>query len=107
MYKDGPGDPSRIEDEYFYKKDRELIERMKDAERQKKDILERTSHYHKCAKCGHTMEERIREEISLLCCHHCESVHISVRTLESLSHGQLKVILNDLRDHLNQLKESA
>ncbi|HYX37501.1 MAG TPA: hypothetical protein VE954_30730 [Oligoflexus sp.] len=108
MYKEGPGDPSRIEDEYFYKKDRELIEKMKAAEKQKKDILERTQHYHKCSKCGHGMEERVREEISLLCCQHCESVHISLKTLEDLTHhNRLKLIVNELRDHLGNLKESA
>lgn len=108
MYKEGPGDPSRLEDEYFYKKDRELIEKMKTEERQKKDILERTAHYHKCSKCGHGMEERVREEISLLCCRNCESVHISVKTLASLAqHNRLKVVLNELHDHLNFLKESA
>jgi ribosomal protein L37AE/L43A len=109
MYKDGPGDhASRLEDEYFYKKDRELIEKMKETEKQKKDVLERTQHYHKCSKCGHGMEERIREEISLLCCHHCDSVHISLKTLESLSqHGKLKAVMNELRDHLTNVKESA
>lgn len=108
MYKEGSGEPSRLEDEYFYKKDRELIEKMKSAEKAKKDILERTSHYHKCSKCGHGMEERVREDISLLCCLHCESVHITLSTLENLGHhGRLKVVLNDLRDYLSNLKESA
>ncbi len=110
MYKEGPADhnPSRIEEEYFYKKDRELIEKMKATEKAKKDILERTAHYHKCSKCGHGMEERVREEISLLCCRHCESVHISLTTLENLGHhGRLKVLLNELRDHLTNIKESA
>ncbi|WP_141735507.1 hypothetical protein [Oligoflexus tunisiensis] len=108
MYKEGPGEPSRLEDEYFYKKDRELIDKMKAAEQQKKEILERTQHYHKCSKCGHGMEERVRGEISLLCCHHCESVHLSLRTLESLAHhGRLKAVINDLQDHLSTLKESA
>jgi len=108
MYKEGPGDPSRLEDEYFYKKDRELIEKMKTEERQKKDILERTTHYHKCSKCGHGMEERVGEEVSLLCCRNCESVHLSLKTLENLvQHSRLKVVINELRDHLSELKESA
>jgi Zn finger protein HypA/HybF involved in hydrogenase expression len=108
MYKEGSGEPSRLEDEYFYKKDRELIEKMKSAEKAKKDILERTAHYHKCSKCGHDMEERVREDVSLLCCHHCESMHISLSTLENLGHhGRLNVVLNDLRDYLSNLKESA
>src|SRR6478735_11732387 len=108
MYKEGPGDPSRLEDEYFYKKDRELIDKMKETERQKQDILERTAHYHKCGKCGHAMEERVREEISLLCCQHCESVHLSIKTLENLSHhGLLKLLVSDLKDHLQNLKETA
>jgi NADH pyrophosphatase NudC (nudix superfamily) len=110
MYKEGPAEHkhSRLEEEYFYKKERELIDKMKATEQAKKDILERTQHYHKCGKCGHGMEERTQEEVSLLCCRHCESVHIPLKTLENLGHhGRLKVVLNQLRDHLANLKESA
>ncbi len=108
MYTDGRNDPSRLEDEYFYKKDRELIDKMKEEERQKKDVLERTQHYHKCSKCGHGMEERVREELSFLLCNHCECVHISLSSLESLSQPkQLKLLVSELRDQLKNLKESA
>ncbi len=108
MYRDGLSDPSRLEDEYFYKKDRELIEKMKATEKQKQEILERTQHYHKCSKCGHGMDEKVRDDISFLFCKHCECVHLSLNTLEGLGqHGQLKLLVSELRDQLKSLKESA
>ena len=108
MYTDGLKEPSRLEDEYFYKKDRELIDKMKEEERKKNDILERTQHYHKCSKCGHGMEERFREEISFLLCKNCECVHIAMSSLESLGQPkQLKLLVSELRDQLKNLKEAA
>lgn len=108
MYKDGLHEHSRLEDEYFYKKDRELIEKNKKETQQKKELLERTAHYHKCAKCGHDMEELVRDQISLLMCTGCECVHLSRETLESLGqHGRLRSLTNEMRDFFVQLKKSA
>ncbi|MCX6127800.1 MAG: hypothetical protein NTX25_01895 [Proteobacteria bacterium] len=108
MYKDGLNQHSRIEDEYFYKKDRDLIEKLKESERQKHELLELTAHYHKCAKCGHDMQERQRDELSFLCCNYCSSIHLNMATLDALAHhGRLKAFLNELQEQINNQKESA
>jgi ribosomal protein L37AE/L43A len=99
---------SRLEEEYFYKKERELIEKLKETERRKKELFERTAHYHKCAKCGHEMEERVREDLSLLVCRHCESVHLPLATLDVLSNPhKMKMLLSDLKVALELTKNSA
>lgn len=108
MYKDGFHEHSRLEEEYFFKKDRELIEKNKREAQQKKDLLERTSHYHKCAKCGHDMEEIVRDQTAILMCHGCESIHLTVEGLETLLHqGRMKSLSSDLRELLMQWKKSA
>lgn len=108
MYKDGLHEHSRLEEEYFYKKERELIEKNKRSEAQKKELLERTQHYHKCSTCGHDMEEVVKDEFSLLFCQHCESVHMRLADLNGRqAPGKLKMMFMDLRDRLQQLKNTA
>lgn len=108
MYKDGLHEHSRLEEEYFYKKEREIIEKNKAAEAQKKDLLERTQHYHKCATCGHGMDEMVKDNLSLLVCQHCESVHLRLADVTELQHqGRLKLLFIDIRDRLLQMKQSA
>ena len=110
MYTDGLlHEHSRLEDEYFYKKDRELIEKIKERERQKKDLLARTEHYHKCAKCGQQMEDRVWDDIRFLACNHCASVHMSLETLERIrdQHQKTKTFVGELKDSLKIVKESA
>ncbi len=108
MYKDGLHEHSRLEEEYFYKKERELIEKNKKEAAQKRELLERTSHYHKCAKCGHDMNEVTKDGVSLLACRSCESIHISLESLNSLSqHGQLKSLASDARELMIEWKKSA
>ncbi len=108
MYKDGLHEHSRLEEEYFYKKEREIIEKNKRSEQEKQQLLARTQHYHKCAKCGHDMEEVVKESLSMLVCHTCESVHLSLSDVEALQHqGKFKVLMMDVRDRFMSLKRSA
>ncbi len=107
MFNDGlHHEHSRLEDEYFYKKDRELIEKIKEKERQKQELLERTAAYHKCAKCGHTMEEKVFEDLAVLACDNCDSVHVSLSTLEKVhSPNKWKVFYQELTDAMRASKE--
>lgn len=115
MYKDGLGEKSLIEEEYFYKKDRELIEKMKETEKKKADLLERTSHYHKCADCGHAMHSKNFEGMDFLQCQTCESIHLPIKSAHMASQGRrLRALLNELElrkqeqgDEETSFKESA
>ncbi len=102
---------SRLEDEYFYKKDRELIEKIKESEKQKQELLERTAHYHKCSKCGQHMEEKVFDELAFLACNNCDSVHMSLSTLEKIQGNHKgKVFLSEISEAMQAakaLKESA
>lgn len=98
MYTDRLNEHSRLEEEYFYKKDRELIEKMHEDERKKQELLARTAHYHKCSCCGHDMKETVHENLQVLQCQNCENVHLSMETLELLTQGRrLKNLVTELQ----------
>lgn len=98
MYTDRLNEHTRHEEEYFYKKDRELIDKMHEVERKKQELLARTAHYHKCGCCGHDMKETVHLEMQLLQCQNCENVSLSMETLELLTQGKrLKNLINELQ----------
>ncbi len=111
MFKDGRHEASRLEDEYFYKKDRELIDKMHEEEARKQELLARTSHYHKCACCGHGMQDKVHDEVQFLQCENCDNVQFSLQNLESLTQGRkLKNLVTDLlirKQEEEDLKASA
>jgi hypothetical protein len=88
MYTDRLNEHSRLEEEYFYKKDRELIDKMHEEERKKQELLARTAHYHKCSSCGHGMKESVHDDLQILQCQNCENVSLSMETLELLTQGR-------------------
>lgn len=98
MYTDRLNEHTRLEEEYFYKKDRELIEKMHEDERKKQELLARTAHYHKCGCCGHDMKETVHDTLQLLQCQNCENVSMSMETLELLTQGRrLKNLVSELQ----------
>jgi hypothetical protein len=98
MYTDRLNEHSLLEEEYFYKKDRELIEKMHESERKKQELLARTAHYHKCGCCGHDMKETVHDDLQFLQCQHCENVQVSMEMLEVMSHGKkLKNLISELQ----------
>ena len=74
--------PSRNEDEYFLKRDAELIrehrERL-DAERKER---ERKAHYMKCPKCGSDLAERELEHVKVDVCPSCNGVWLDAGELD-------------------------
>jgi hypothetical protein len=69
---------SRNEDVYFYKKDRELIERMKLEE---EALRLKIRHLIQCSQCGHNMDSLTHEHLALHHCRHCASIHIPMEAL--------------------------
>lgn len=89
---------SMLEREFFHKKEREMIDKIKQNEAAKQDYLERTNHYKKCSHCGSNMHEMTRQDISFLHCDRCESLHIGLNELDhiSLHKHQLREIVSEL-----------
>ena len=80
------------EEEYFYKKNKELLEKMRkelDAKRADQEARS-TQHQHwmKCPKCGHTMEEVDLGGIKVDQCTNCQGIYFDKGELELLMSAQ-------------------
>ena len=85
------------EEEYFYKKDRELIEKTKEKEAQKQMAEEMHSHLGKCPTCGDGLERRLAFGKHFTHCHGCKTMQIKTETLkELLEDKNLKKVLFEL-----------
>ena len=74
--------PSRNEDEYFVKRDAELMKERRaslDDERRKR---ERFSHHNKCPKCGCDLEESEHNGIKIDQCAECAGIWLDKGELE-------------------------
>lgn len=76
--------PSRNEDEYFARRDAELMKERRarlDEERLKQ---ERTSHYNKCPKCGADLREREHHGVKVDECGACGGMWLDKGELEMI-----------------------
>lgn len=77
---------TRNEDEYFVRRDAELIKEQRaklDAERAR---AERRAHYMKCPKCGADLAETEFHHIKLDKCPECQGVWLDAGEIEMLEH---------------------
>lgn len=100
---------SLLEEEYFYKRDQELIAKLKAAEQERLEALEKASHVHRCSHCGNHMQQASFDgSHQFLYCQSCQSVHLSSEQIEYLGHGQLfKKFSNFVVGLSKQLKQSS
>jgi hypothetical protein len=78
--------PSRNEEEYFARRNAELIKEQRarlDAERQRRD---RSAHYMKCPKCGGDLAEREYHHVRLDECSECGGVWLDKGELQMIEH---------------------
>ena len=78
--------PSKSEDEYFVKRDAELIKAQRarlDAERAK---AERASHFMRCPKCGGQLEEVDFHHLKIDRCTDCGGIWLDKGEMEMLEH---------------------
>ena len=78
--------PSKSEDEYFVKRDAELIKAQRarlDAERAK---AERASHFMRCPKCGGQLEEVDFHHLKIDRCTDCGGIWLEKGEMEMLEH---------------------
>ncbi len=80
------------EEEYFYKKNQEILGKMRqklDAERSKQQLrAEQTPHWMKCPKCGSEMEEVELLGIKVDQCSQCYGIYFDKGELELLLETQ-------------------
>ena len=80
------------EEEYFYKKNKELTNEVRsrlDRERKDREALSlKNVHWMKCPKCGSEMREIELEEVKIDQCSHCFGIYFDKGELELLLGNQ-------------------
>jgi uncharacterized protein len=90
-----PVEPSDREDEYFMKLDQERLAKMRselDKQRQEEAKLhKKDTHWMKCPKCGHDLEEINYQDVMVDRCPDCKGVWLDHGELELLGKGDANV----------------
>ena len=76
--------PSRNEDEYFAKRDAELLRQQRAAAEQAAGEAERRTHYMKCPKCGYNLLTHDWHGVQIDQCTHCHGIWFDAGEAESL-----------------------
>jgi hypothetical protein len=76
--------PSKNEDEYFARRDAELLRQQRASAQQAAAQTERKSHYMKCPKCGYDLITGDWDGIQIDQCTHCHGVWFDAGEAESL-----------------------
>ncbi|HYL20406.1 MAG TPA: zf-TFIIB domain-containing protein [Gemmatimonadales bacterium] len=79
-----PDKPSRNEDEYFAKRDAELLRQQRANAQRTAAEAERRSHYMKCPKCGYDLITGEWHGIQIDQCTHCHGLWFDAGEAESL-----------------------
>jgi hypothetical protein len=79
-----PEKPSRNEDEYFAKRDAELLRQQRDAAQKAATDAERKTHYMKCPKCGFNLITGEWHGVEIDQCTNCHGIWFDAGEAESL-----------------------
>lgn len=79
-----PDKPSKNEDEYFARRDAELLRQQREAAQQAAAETERKSHYMKCPKCGYDLITGEWDGIQIDQCTHCHGIWFDAGEAEAL-----------------------
>lgn len=82
MPKHSEDQPSRNEEEYFARKDAELIKSMRAKLDREREETERKAHYMKCPKCGTDLAEESRGDVKVDTCSRCGGMWLDAGELE-------------------------
>ena len=90
--------PSRNEEEYFARRDAELLRQQRASAQQAAAQVERRSHYMKCPKCGYDLITGEWHGIQIDQCTHCHGLWFDAGAAESvLAHPEPNVIARVFR----------
>ncbi len=93
-----PDKPSRNEDEYFAKRDAELLRQQRTHAQQAAAEAERRSHHMRCPKCGYDLITGEWHGIQIDQCTHCHGLWFDAGEAESLmAHAEPNVIARVFR----------
>ena len=91
--------PSKNEDEYFARRDAELLRQQRASAQQAAAQAERKSHYMKCPKCGYDLITGEWDGIQIDQCTHCHGVWFDAGEAEALLKApQANVLSRVFRD---------
>lgn len=76
--------PSRNEEEYFAKREAELLRQQREAARQAQTEAERKSHYMKCPKCGYDLITGEWHGVEIDQCTNCHGIWFDAGEAEGL-----------------------
>lgn len=76
--------PSQNEDEYFAKRDAELLRQQRAAAQRTASEAERRSHYMKCPKCGYDLITGDWDGIQIDQCTHCHGLWLDAEEADAL-----------------------
>ncbi|MGH7646005.1 MAG: zf-TFIIB domain-containing protein [Gemmatimonadales bacterium] len=76
--------PSRNEDEYFARREAELLRQRRDAAQQAQSEAERKSHYMKCPKCGYDLLTSEWHGVQIDQCPNCRGIWFDAGEAEDL-----------------------
>jgi ribosomal protein L37AE/L43A len=76
--------PSKNEDEYFARRDAELLRQQRAAAQQAAAESERKQHYMKCPKCGYDLITGEWDGIQIDQCTHCHGIWFDAGEAEAL-----------------------
>jgi len=76
--------PSRNEDEYFARREAELLRQRREAAQQAQVEAERKAHYMKCPKCGYDLITSEWHGITIDQCTHCHGIWFDAGEAELL-----------------------
>lgn len=98
--------PSRNEDEYFARRDAELLKQRQDEARKEAEAAERRSHYMKCPKDGGDLVTQKHQGVQLDACPECGGLWLDAGELEQLQavddKGMLRRVIGDVMTALGR-----
>jgi Zn-finger nucleic acid-binding protein len=97
--------PSRNEDEYFVKRDAELLQSSRAAAERAAREAERKSHYMKCPKDGYDLTSSTFHGVQIETCPHCGGMWLDAGEIEAVAKEQRPALLTRvISDALGSLK---
>lgn len=96
--------PSKNEDEYFAKRDAELLKEQRaklDAER---ISAARSAHHMKCPKCGADLVEQEHQHVKVDVCPECQGMWLDSGELEMMSRGEENAVGGFIKDIFKGLR---
>jgi len=91
--------PSRNEDEYFVKRNAELLLKQRAQAEAAAREAERKTHYMKCTKDGYDLSSSLYHGVQIETCPHCGGMWLDAGEIDAVSHEErpalLTRVLND------------